>query len=173
MPICRPRLSYKQRGFTYLLLLFMLVVGGAALAALGEHWQTKMQREREAELLFRGTQITDAIERFAAATPPGQPRLPTNLEELLEDRRGPGNIPQPWLRQLYADPFTGKADWQLLRDELGGISGVASASGKLALKRTDWPATVTVTKPADSVPMHISDWQFVAKVTGGAPKTGN
>jgi type II secretory pathway pseudopilin PulG len=61
------------RGFTYLVLLFGLAVGGAALAALGTHWQQAAQRERETELVFRGLQLRDALQRFHDQTPDGQP----------------------------------------------------------------------------------------------------
>ena len=99
-----------QDGFTYLLLLFLLAIGGAGLAMVGERVQTAVQREREAELRFRGEAIAAAIQRYVEQSPVGRPVLPNRLDDLLEDRRGP-RVLHP-LRQLYADPFTGKADWE-------------------------------------------------------------
>ncbi|MFG6442140.1 hypothetical protein [Roseateles sp. LKC17W] len=88
----------------------MLALGGAGLAALGEREQTRQQREREAELRFRGEAIAAALGRYAQATPLGHLPLPQTLDELLADRRFPK--PQRHLRQLYADPFTGTPDWE-------------------------------------------------------------
>ncbi len=99
-----------ERGFTYLWLLFVIALGGVGLAALGEREQTRQQREREAELRFRGEAIAAALGRYALATPLGHLPLPQTLDELLADRRFPK--PQRHLRQLYADPFTGTPDWE-------------------------------------------------------------
>ncbi len=112
MPTGNGQVQRGQRGFTYLLLLFLLAIGGAGLAVVGERQQALVQREREAELRFRGEAIARAIQRYAEQGPPGQAVLPTHLEALLEDRRGP-RIQRP-LRQIYADPFTGKPDWELV-----------------------------------------------------------
>ncbi|MCV2354915.1 type II secretion system GspH family protein [Paucibacter sp. B2R-40] len=100
------------RGFTYLWLLFMVALGGVALAALGQRQQLVQQREREAELRFRGEAIAKAIGGYMRASPAGANSLPQRLEDLLEDRRS-GTV-QRHLRRLYADPFTGRADWQLI-----------------------------------------------------------
>jgi len=147
-----------ERGFTYLLLLFVLAAGGAGLAALGTHWQTLAQRERETELLWRGQQILQALERYAAV-PGATPRLPRALTDLLQDERLP--TPGHWLRELYADPFTGAADWVLLRDAEGGIVGVASRSQRAALKRHGLPPRVAIAETGAPAPT-VGDWRFVA-----------
>jgi type II secretory pathway pseudopilin PulG len=121
--------SSAQRGFTYLLLLFVLTLGGVALAALGEREQTRQQREREAELRFRGEAIAAALGRYAEATPVGHLPLPQRLEDLLADRRFPK--PQRHLRQLYVDPFTGQPDWELVMGQAAvavGSEGSAVAT---------------------------------------------
>lgn len=99
-------------GFTYLWLLFVLALGGVALAAVGELEQDRQLREREAELRFRGEAIAAALGRYAEQTPLGQSPLARRLEDLLADQRFPK--PKRHLRQLYADPFTGSADWELM-----------------------------------------------------------
>jgi len=64
-------------------------------------WQTAMQREREAELVFRGEQYVQAIRlfqrRYAGTFPP-------NVDVLVQQR---------FLRRRYLDPIT-KSDFQLL-----------------------------------------------------------
>ncbi len=123
----RPSHRSPPRGFSYLGLLFFIALTAAALAALGQRWSMAAQRERERELLFRGQAIVRAIESYAAATP-GRPAYPQRLEDLLEDRRG--QRPRHHLRQLYADPFTGQADWALIPapPPMLGFLGVHSQS---------------------------------------------
>jgi type II secretory pathway pseudopilin PulG len=118
----------RSRGFTYLWLLFALALGGVALAALGELETTRQQREREAELRFRGEAIAVALARYAEATPAGQLPLPQSLQELLADPRFPA--PRRHLRELYADPFTGRPDWELVMAEAvpAGADGAGGAA---------------------------------------------
>ncbi len=139
-----------ERGFTYVLLLFSVALMGASLAALGSQWQVAGQREREAELLFRGLQIRDALQRFNALTPAGTRGLPLALDELLVDRRG--LAPRHHLRRLYADPFSGQADWALLRDAAGGIVGVHSRSQRPALRQHDLPVFIQAAGPDAAAP---------------------
>jgi len=171
----RPRRPRCARGFTYLLLLFVLALLGAALAAWGSSWQVAVQRERETELLFRGVQIQDALQRFHDQTPSGQAPLPQALDELLADTRWP--VPRFHLRRLYADPFTGQADWALLRDASGGIVGVHSRSQRPALRQQGVPMTArTAAAPATDLsaapdrPPQVGDWRFSIQTRGAAPR---
>jgi len=143
----------RPRGFTYLWLLFALVLGGAMLASAGQAWQTRAQRERETELLWRGLQIRDALQRYASAGG----NWPLALSDLLQDQRQAA--PRHWLRTLYIDPFTGQADWVLLRDATGGIFGVASRSRQRALRQHGLPEGVA---PPESTTPSVGDWRFIA-----------
>ena len=137
--------------------MLALAVGAAGLAALGERASTAVQREREAELMFRGQQITAAIAAYRAATSGADSHLPVALPvalaDLLEDRRS--QRPVHHLRQLYADPFTGQPDWILLTTEDGRIAGVRSRSDALALRVIDLPA------PEPGQPARVSDRVFM------------
>jgi type II secretory pathway pseudopilin PulG len=143
-----------ERGFTYLLLLFVLALGSAALAALAEQWITLDQREREAELLFRGAQFQEALASYALATPPGGVQAPSGLDELLVDARN--DPPRHHLRRLYTDPFTKQADWLLLLNATGQITGVTSRSRQAALRRVDLP----LQPEADPRAPAVGDWRF-------------
>ncbi|MDC8785706.1 type II secretion system protein [Roseateles koreensis] len=118
--------SAQQRGFTYLGLLFFVALLAAGMAALGQSWQLAAQREREQELVFRGEEIARAIASYAKAGSTSASQYPARFEDLLEDRRGP--VPRHHLRRLYADPFTGQADWVLVK-ETGEVLASASVSG--------------------------------------------
>lgn len=129
--------SAGSRGFTYLWLLFVVALGGVALAALGQRQQTVQQREREAELRFRGEAIAAAIGGYMRASPDGANGLPQQLEDLLEDKRS-GKV-QRHLRRLYTDPFTGRADWLLIQGEVAVKPPVQDGSTGEAIDESEKP----------------------------------
>jgi type II secretory pathway pseudopilin PulG len=147
----------RQAGFSYLLLLFSLVLAGVAAAHTGQHWVQAGQRAREAELAWRAQQITQALVQYARHTPAGQAAWPLALEELLADRRH--QPPARWLRQAYADPFTAQADWLLQRDADGRIRGLASRSRQPA--SGPLPAGAEL-QAAGVGPVAVGDWWFHA-----------
>jgi type II secretory pathway pseudopilin PulG len=124
----------RQRGFTYLFVLFFVAITAAGLAALGQAWSTAMQREKERELEFRGHEIARAIRSYRNSGV-GQ-QSPTSLQDLLEDAR---TLPaRHHLRRLYVDPFSGESDWELIPDpaQPGRFSAVRSKSDQVLLKQT-------------------------------------
>ena len=143
-----------ERGFTFLWLIFVLAVVAAGLAAIAQPIHLSVQREREAELMFRGGEIGRGLASYRAASPASVAQAPATLEELLDDRRGPR--PLRHLRRLYADPFTGQPDWVLVTTEDGRIAGVHSRSDVVALRSVDLPA------PTDGPPPRVSARLFNA-----------
>jgi type II secretory pathway pseudopilin PulG len=120
----------KQQGFTYLGLLFAVVIIGLMLTVAARVWQTTVRREREAQLLWVGHAYRMAIASYVAM---GH-QFPATLQDLVIDERFP--VPRHHLRKLYPDPMTGKADWTLLlTPSQSGIEGVASSSKEAPLKR--------------------------------------
>lgn len=175
MPTGEPRASV--RGFTYLGLLLVLAVMGPALAALGSSWSLAAQREREAELRFRGEQIREAIARYRQAQEPRQ--WPRTLDDLVLDRRH--DPPRHHLRRLFTDPFTGRVDWVLLAPPAGrgeeppaGFAGVRSRSERRRLDlRAVGPrasaAPVAAGRVLDAgVAPRVSDWLFVHTETAAS-----
>ena len=126
-----------QRGFTYLWLLLLLAIVAAGLAALGQRASAAAQRDREAELMFRGQAIADAISAYWSATPGDAKQLPARLDELLDDQRS--LRPLHHLRRVYADPFTGRPDWVLVTDDTQRIAGVRSRAETAAMRVVDLP----------------------------------
>jgi type II secretory pathway pseudopilin PulG len=149
----RPRRG--EAGYTYLLLLFAVAAMGLVAAGAAETWSTLSQRERERELLFVGNQYRVALGRYAAAVPDAALRYPEKLEDLLRDPRFPDT--RRYLRQIYADPMSGKADWVLLRQG-ERIVGLHSRDSGQPFKRDGFDkgdeAFVGATR--------YSDWKFVA-----------
>jgi hypothetical protein len=154
----------RDSGFSYLLLLFVLALGSVTMATFGEQVRTAFQREREAELLYRGSAIRAAILSYHAVAVEGKPAFPQTLVELAEDRRGPE--PKYHLRRVYLDPFTGAADWDLIRDKDGGITGVHSRSNLPTYGRHNLPVQVVLAADAAaSSPPRVRDWHFTAVET--------
>jgi len=156
---CPQPANRASRGFTYIGLLAILVIIGISLGAAGKYWQNVILREKEAELLFRGDQYKQAIERYYNAIP-ALPRYPRRIEDLLVDNRTSAG--KRYLRQQYKDPMTGDA-FQLVEgvDATGKfIIGVKSKSDKTPLKQSHFPEAH---KDFEGKGQY-SDWQFIAVV---------
>lgn len=138
----------RERGFTYLVALFLVAASGLGLAVTAEAWSQKRQREKEAELVWVGNQFRQAIGFYYERSPGSVKRYPEKLEDLLEDKRF--LTTQRYLRRVYADPITGKTDWELIRAPAGGVMGVRSAALDHP-QRSDSVASLTFTyEAADS-----------------------
>ena len=143
-----------QSGFTYLYVLMLVALIGMGLAAAGTLWQTEAQRHREADLLFIGDQYRQAIRSYYELDP-AQPRLPQNIDELLEDNRRPDLVRH--LRRAYRDPLTSDAFALIRAPDTQGIIGVYSqAAGH--------PFKIGGFLPEDeafSAATRYADWRFV------------
>lgn len=98
----------------------MLTLMGMAMPA----WKYVMQDDREEELLFRGTQIVEAIERYQKE----KRALPISLDMLVKAK---------YLRKPYKDPMTKDGKWRFLgQGEVGprgarpGVPGSAGRPGR-------------------------------------------
>ena len=90
----RPSLSSGEGGFLMAALIVAMGVMMIMMAAALPAWQTLARREREAELVFRGTQYARAIaafqRKYGGAFPP-------TVDVLVEER---------FLRKKFKDPIT-------------------------------------------------------------------
>lgn len=153
----------RQRGFTYVGLLLLVAMTSAALAAAGSLWSIESRREKEADLLFFGTQFKQAITSFRERTPAGQmQRFPQRLEELVDDRRWP--TPRRHLRQIHVDPMTGSREWGLVTAPGGGILGVHSLSEGEPLKQGGFAPEHEDFTGAST----YREWRFVYTAPAGA-----
>lgn len=159
------RITGRQRGFTYLVMLFFVALTAAGLAALGQSWRNAAEREREAELVFRGNEIARAIASYVAASPnPAAPEFPRALEDLLVDPRGPKT--RHHLRRLYVDPFTRAADWELIP------AGEGSDRFNAVRSRSSHPLLRAYRD--DGSPIKAArDWAFTAAPLAAAPASAS
>jgi type II secretory pathway pseudopilin PulG len=154
----------RQRGFTYVTVLFLVAMMAGGLALAGEVWHTSAMREKEADLLHVGNEYRKAIERYYVS---GPRQYPKSLADLVKDPRQPGTVRH--LRRLYPDPITGKDEWGLVKSNDGGIAGVYSTSEAAPLK----PGGFGVRDASFEGKTKYADWQFVyaAAPASAAPRT--
>lgn len=137
--------------------LIFVAVAGAGLAAYGEMASHAAQREKEAELLFRGEQMRNAIASYYRK----EQRYPPALTELLEDKRFP--MPVRHLRRLYRDPMSGEVNWGLVEAPGGaGVMGVYSRSEDKPIKTGNFSTKDQGFEKAKS----YADWKFVHSPPG-------
>lgn len=153
----------NRNGFTYLTALLLVMLMGIMLGAVGQSWKTIMQREKEEELLFRGSQYKEAIARWYKPRPGQHIATPLrDLKDLLQDPRSPTTV--RYLRRLYPDPLTGK-DWNVIADPVKGITGVASSSTEKPLKIANFPDTLSDLAGKGT----YAEWKFVYTPTAQQP----
>ena len=146
----------RAKGVTYLGFLLFVAIAGAGLAAFADIASHTSQREKEAELLFRGDQFRQGI----AAYYKKEQRYPQSLDALLLDKRYP--MPVRHLRKLYADPMTGEPDWVLIDAPGGGVMGVRSRSEDAPVKTGNF----LVKNQGFEGAQRYADWQFVHSPPG-------
>jgi len=163
-----------ERGYAMAALLAGAAVIVIGLAAAIPSWRYVMKNEREEELIFRGGQIADAIQRHQKRNGGA---LPASLEVLVKGR---------FLRKAYRDPMTPKGEWRFIRQgeaiggtaprpgapsttrpaaprpgqTLGGFIGVASGSTEQSLRLFNGR-------------QRYDEWAFVAgqpRVVGKTPR---
>lgn len=144
----------NQNGFTYILALTVVMIMGIMLGLVGQSWKTVKQREQEKELLFRGSQIKEAIEnwynpKYTVPGVQGRTRHPLmDLKDLLQDPYSLSKmrfLPHHYATELdandkcapdcaklkvYQDPMTGK-EWTVIRGSIGPNGPVPSSPGTL------------------------------------------
>lgn len=102
----------RQRGFILALLLALITASGILLSRAMPSVVAEVQRDREAELIFRGEAIRNAMRRYKAMTG----NYPVKLEDLMKIR-------PRILRKLYKDPMTPDGEWDIITAVQPGASG--------------------------------------------------
>ncbi len=136
-------------------------------------WSQLARREKEEELVFRGTQYARAVglyqRRFANASPP-------SLDVLLEQR---------FLRTKYKDPMTADGEFQLLYltpNQPGSSAGrgenQSRAPGSAATQPTGGIIGVASKSTETSLRVYngrtkYNEWQFIYLATTAQPGAGD
>ena len=137
------RISHRQRvinerGVTYLMLMFVIVLIGIATTAAAKQWKAVVQRELEADLLAKGVEIQNALALYSATIKVGRVMPGEVYPQTLADLT---RLPKPFLRKVYLDPM-GHGEWDYLRAPTGGIMGVRSKSRAKPLLQKNFPLAV-------------------------------
>jgi type II secretory pathway pseudopilin PulG len=145
-------------GFAYVALLLAIALIGLAASASLSLGSVMARRDAERQLLSVGLEFQQALRSYAgipvAVAIPALGRGPRTIEELLKDPRVLGI--RRHLRQLYADPLTGRNDWELVRDSEGYILGLYSTAEGRPIQRTGFEAPLASFEDAES----YSQWVF-------------
>ena len=106
-------------GYTLVALLVAMTVASILIASVLPLASAQAQREREAELIFRGLQYAEGIRIFRRRFG----RYPNALKELLEVK--PRSI-----RKLWKDPMTKNGEWGIITNALTPVTtGGGTGSG--------------------------------------------
>ena len=182
MSVAQCRLQIMNRnGFTFLTAIFMVMLIGIMLGLTGTSWKMIMKREREKELLFRGSQIKEAIENWYdprysvnGVKRQGQPHALVDLKDLLQDPYA--LTPVRYLPHSYAtkldeknpkcgsecpgikllqDPMTGK-EWDVIK-----CSDIRYATYELCMSKdigaNRGNAIIGVVSKSDDTPLRSKD----------------
>lgn len=94
----------KQRGYTLAGALVMIAVMSILMMLAVELWSWVKRRDNETELIFRGKEYMEAIQRYHAK----YNGYPPDLETLLKLK---------YIRKLYPDPMTKSGKWKVLHPD--------------------------------------------------------
>jgi type II secretory pathway pseudopilin PulG len=115
----------NERGYAMAALLVSLAVMMVLMSVAMPVWKTQAQREKEAELIFRGEQIARSINLYMRKM--GGASYPPSLDVLVQGR---------FLRKKYKDPMTQndlslpmnqRGEWDII-NAAGGVPGQGGAS---------------------------------------------
>ncbi len=155
-----------ERGFTYIALLMLVAIMGAALAAESEVWYMARKREKEQELLFEGHQFRNALNSYYNSRGGLPGRFPTSLDDLLKDPRYPDT--RRHLRKIFLDPMTNSTKWGTVKGPNGEIYGVYTLAEDEPVKKENF----SLEDEAFEGKKKYSDWIFMISARGfRAPPT--
>jgi type II secretory pathway pseudopilin PulG len=97
------KIRHSERGYILLTLLLFVALLAIAAMAIAPQIVFEVKRDREEEMIHRGTQYSRAIRRFVKKSG----RYPTRIEELENTNQ------VRFLRKKYKDPITGQ-DFKVL-----------------------------------------------------------
>ena len=169
----------KSNGFAYVMLLVAVAILSMFAAGSLQLGSQLSRQDAEMALMDVGGEFQRALYSYTGTTGAAvsgggnasavTAKGPRTLEELLRDGRTAST--KRHLRQIYADPMTGSAQWGVVKDPAGFILGVYSKSSERPVKQTNFDVTQAHFEDAES----YSKWifglpsaQLAAKANSGA-----
>jgi hypothetical protein len=137
----------KSGGYTLSVLLVMVVALGVLMDKAHLWAPTQLNREREAELIYRGQHLARGIAIFRQKTG----RYPTSLGEVESLR------PRV-IRRVYKDPMTEHGEWTYLYNVPTSISGNNEGLPIIGVRSASIRDSIKVYQNRS---LH-SDWEFSA-----------
>jgi type II secretory pathway pseudopilin PulG len=162
--------SRAQQGFAYALLLIVIAVIGIVAGNSLSLGSLVSRRDAEQNLQAIGGEFEAALRSYAgigAALNARNARGPRALEDLLKDPRSTSI--RRHLRQVYADPLTGKAEWGLVKDSAGFIVGVYSLADGQPIKRSSFDARQAHFEEAQAYSAWIFGLPEAARIAAATP----
>jgi type II secretory pathway pseudopilin PulG len=123
----------REAGYSLVALLAAVGIMLVMLTAAMPSWRYVMRNDAEEELIFRGGQIADAVQRYQRRHGNA---LPPSLEVLVQQR---------FLRKAYKDPMTKHGRWRMLRPGDSVLTGAPGAGRPDPAGRTGSTTTTTTT----------------------------
>ena len=157
----------RERGFTMALLLAMIVVMVILTAKAAPMARTVVQRDQEAELIFRGEAIANALRIYKARVG----TYPTDLNDLMK-------MKPRILRQAYKDPMTREGGWDYIYQVQPGATGDTTGLPIVGVRSKSMKDSIKIYENKTL----IHDWVFSADAnilgmpgsdTGGKGSGGN
>ncbi|MCA1600552.1 MAG: hypothetical protein LC776_02525 [Acidobacteria bacterium] len=112
----------SEGGYALVALLALMSLLALFATAAAPSIRQQSQREREKEAIFRGEQVADAIRayylnRLTAGGGPGDPSLPTSIDQLLEGVPVLGGSKKRQILRASAarDPLSTSGEWRTIR----------------------------------------------------------
>jgi type II secretory pathway pseudopilin PulG len=162
----------NQRGYAMAALLVAVAVMAVLMSVALPAWRHQAQREKEAELVFRGEQWVRAIQQYQRKNGPGV--YPPSLDVLVQQR---------FVRKKWKDPITGEdfVPWMMGQQTQPGPGGrqggptppqpptfggqPVGGGGIMGVRSKSTATSIMEYKGAT----RYDQWQFLAGNIGGAP----
>ena len=109
----------NQRGYAMAALLVSLGVMTVLMSVAMPVWRHQAQREKEAELIFRGEQYARAINLYQRKMGPGN--FPPSIDVLVQQR---------FLRKKYKDPMTEDGEFEIIRPAARAAGQIRNAAAR-------------------------------------------
>jgi type II secretory pathway pseudopilin PulG len=152
----------NQKGYSLVVVMVAVIIMGILAEAAISLDSYRIKKSKEAELLYRGLAYQNAILSYSNASVSSQRNYPKHLKDILFYPRFSHRL---HIRYLYSDPMLLKTkninreieeQWRILRNEKGGIVGVASKNKGKPLKKAFFPPSLIHFTQAKQ----YSDWVF-------------